>query len=326
MSRHLLPFSLLLCTALAACSGGSSEEKKEKGKKAEEKFEQPGADDPLARKWVRAGEWYAGSPQKLDQQVEKMITEAGVKVEGKPYALLTPHGGIKHSGPTAAQVWGRVEVAPVLVILAPNHFPEGKRLAIWPEGPWLVPGHALATDKALAELARKHMPMLEPDREAFSHHEMEMQMPFVQHKRPDARMVLISIRDNEKRHSAGMSREEVEAMGKGLAAYLRELEATGTDFTFVMTTDLVHYLPEALALEQDTRAMSYITSYDVAGLLDYVQNEKITICGELVMAVGMTALKELGKPPMQWSTRGDNLHSSQKPDKVVGYPGGILWR
>lgn len=315
-----LPLVSLVSLGLSGCKACS------KDKEAAEPEVQPGADDPTARPAARAGQWYAGSAKKLDKQIGDLIGATGAKPEGKAFAVLTPHGGVKHSGPTAAEVWARVEAPPVVVVIAPNHFKEGERLAIWTEGPWLVPGHALAVDADLTAKARVHMPQLVPDRAAFSHHEVELQMPYLQYVRPDVRMVLISLRDNEKQHFLGTSKEEIQALGAGLAAFLQQLEAEGVDFTLVITTDLVHYVPVEQSDEQDTKLMQYITTYDVDGLFDYVKADKVSICGELPAAVGMTALKQLGKPPLQWQTRGNNLKQSKKPEAVVGYPGGILWR
>ena len=320
------PAALLRLTAALVALGWAGCKACSKDEAAAEPEVQPGADDPTARKAVRAGQWYAGTAKKLDKQIGAMMKATGAKPEGKAFAVLTPHGGVKHSGPTAAEVWSRIEAPPVVIVLAPNHFKDGERLAIWTEGPWLVPGHALAVDAGLTAKARAHMPQLVPDRAAFSHHETELQMPFLQFVRPDVRMVLITLRDNEKQHFQGTSKEEIQALGEGLAAFLRELEADGVDFTLVITTDLVHYVPVEQSDTQDTALMQRITSYDVDGLWDYVKADKVSICGEFPAAVGMTALKALGKPPMQWQTRGNNLKQSKKPEAVVGYPGGILWR
>ena len=92
-------------------------------------------------------------------------------MEGKPYAIITPHAGIKYSGPTAAKVWSRIDVPEVVIIVAPNHYSDGERLAIWPEGSWIIPGHAFKTDSELTMRAWKAMPRLKPSRAAFAHHE-----------------------------------------------------------------------------------------------------------------------------------------------------------
>ncbi len=321
----VLAIGLVGCGGEALVPGDKEAGGQETPKEKKIKGPQVGEDIPGARPAGRAGEWYAGDPEKLDAQIEGFIQTSGAKVEGKPRAVLTPHGGVKHSGLMAGEVWARVEVPPVVVVLSPNHFPDGARLAIWTEGPWLVPGHALNVDPELTALARKHMPQLVPDRAAFSHHETEMQMPFLQYKRPDVRLVLITLRDSEKSHFQGTTRAEIDTLGAGLAAFLQELEATGVDHMLLLTTDLAHYVPLAQEQAEDGQLMSYITQYDVDGLYNYVTQEKVSICGEFPAAVAMTALKTLGRPPMQWHKWGNNFHTSKKTDRLVGYPGGILW-
>ena len=94
----------------------------------------------------------------------------------------------------------------------------------------------------------------------------------------------------------------------------------------VLTTDLVPYVPLAQSDEQDTELMRLITSYDVDGLRSYVTKQRVSICGEVPVAVGMTALAALGKPAFGWQTRSNSLHHAQDPEAVVGYPGGVIWR
>ncbi len=287
---------------------------------------QPGADDPDARHPVRAGRWYAETPSAVDKRVDGLLEKTGATVEGTPYAMLTPHAGIAWSGPIAAEVWARVDLPQTVVILAPNHWDQGERLAIWPSGPWLVPGHALATDDDLTARAQHWMPSLVPDREAFAHHEVEMQLPFLQRVRPDAQLVTMAFRDDEKSEFAHVSRDEIDELGHGLAAFLRELEDQGREAVLLFTVDLVHYQSVEVSDRHDPALLAYIQSYDVDGLEAYVTEHEVTTCGEVPAAIAMTALAELGKPPLSWATRGNSLHKGDDPDSVVGYPGGILWR
>ncbi len=286
---------------------------------------QPGADHPDARHPVKAGRWYAETPSAVDKRVDGLLAATGASPEGTPYALLTPHAGIAHSGPTAAEVWARVLLPQTVIVLAPNHWDQGERLAIWPGGPWLVPGHALATDAELTTRAQHWMPALVPDREAFAHHEVEMQLPFLQWARPDVQLVTMAFRDDETSEFAHVTREEIDALGQGLAGLLRELDEEGREVTLLFTVDLVHYQPLAVSDEHDPRVLELIAAYDVDGLVDYVTRHEVTTCGEVPAAIAMTALATLGRPPLSWTTRGTNHHRTRDDDRVVGYPGGILW-
>ena len=69
---HLLPLFSLSC--LMACQAASE---KSEEKEAEGEFVQPGQDDPTARPWTRAGEWYPEDPDELDDTVYRLLDEAG---------------------------------------------------------------------------------------------------------------------------------------------------------------------------------------------------------------------------------------------------------
>ena len=287
---------------------------------------QPGADDPDARHPVRAGRWYAETPSAVDKRVDGLLEKTGASVEGTPYALLTPHAGIAYSGYVAAEVWARVALPDTLIVLAPNHWDEGERLAIWPKGPWLVPGHALQTDDELTARAQHWMPALVPDREAFAHHEVELQLPFIQRARPDVRLVTMAFRDDEESELAHVSTQEIDELGKGLAGFLRELEDQGREVALLFTVDLVHYQPVEVSDRHDPAMLELIAAYDVEGLIDYVTTNEVTTCGQVPAAIAMTALRELGREPLDWTTRGSSLHKGRDRGSVVGYAGGILWR
>ena len=81
-----------------------------------------------------------------------------------------------------------------------------------------------------------------------------------------------------------------------------------------------------LADEHDPKVLSYIQDYDVEGMYQYIRDNKVSVCGEIPVSVGMVALQELGAEPLQWTDRDTSLHAGKDPSSVVGYPGGVLWR
>src|SRR5687767_9731505 len=125
---------MALCLALAAACG--------------EDFVQPGADDPTARQWEMAGDWYPDDPDDLDDEVRGLLGAVDA-APSAAVAILTPHAGIKSSGPIAAEVFARTELPRRIILLAPDHWGDGAHVALWTDGPWLVPGHAIAIDREL---------------------------------------------------------------------------------------------------------------------------------------------------------------------------------
>ena len=68
-----------------------------------------------------------------------------------------------------------------------------------------------------------------------------------------------------------------------------------------------------------------LNSLDVDGLYHYVTTEEITIGGEVVAAMMMSALAGMGREMTDFSVRGDSFHVKQDPEAVVGYAGVIAW-
>lgn len=288
-------------------------------------FDQPGADDPTARPWAKAGAWYPATPGALDDAVAELLDEVDVGAPRPAVAALPPHAGLRYSGPTAAEVWARVELPDTVLILAPDHFGDGEPAAIWTDGPWLVPGHAIEIDYALAQRVQEALPQLRPDRDAFAHHETELILPWLQYLRPEVRIVPIALFDNENHEFPDWSRSKIEAWGEALAQVLEDEAAAGRRVLLVGTTDLVHHVPLSVSEVHDAAVMDFVTQLDVAGLFDYVRDEEVTICGEIPTAIMMATLAAMGHDSMELLALGNSLHVDPDETDVIGYPAAALF-
>jgi len=290
----------------------------------DEPFVQPGLDDPTAREWERAGSWYPEDHIELDLRVEELLAE----VEAEPrraVAIVPPHASLRYSGPTAKEVFARVEIPDTVVILAPDHWGDGEHTAVWTEGPWLVPGHAIDIDRELLARIQPALPDLTPDRVAFSHHETEMMLPWLSTLRPDVKIVPVAIFDNEHSEYPGFDVERIEQWGDAIANLLRAEQSAGREVLLIGTTDLVHHETLEIAEEQDARMMELITELDVQGLYDYVVDNEVTICGEIPVSIMMATLRELGIARMELLELGNSFHVQMDDADVIGYPAAAAW-
>jgi hypothetical protein len=287
---------------------------------------QPGADDPTARPWAMAGSWYPEDPDRLDDRVGELLGEIDAGEPRPALAILTPHAGLETSGPTAAEVFARTRLPDRIILLAPDHWGDGAPAAIWTDGPWLIPGHAIAIDGELVAELQAALPELEADRVPFENHEEEMQLPFVQLLRPDTRIAAIAIVDNSRRHFTGFDVDRVIAWGEALAGVLRAHAEDGEEVLLLTTTDLTHHETLAVSDEQDPELLARIGALDVEGLHDHVTGGAISICGEIPTAIMMAALRSLGRDSIDIIARGSNYHRSGDPDDVVGYPAAAAWK
>jgi AmmeMemoRadiSam system protein B len=322
-------FTLCLVLAATACApaddSAASEDTEAAGDDAA--FEQPGLDDDTARMWTKAGVWYPEDHVELDEAVAALIAEAEVDAEPRAaIAILPPHASLRYSGPTGKEVWSRVAVPDTVLILAPHHWNDGERAAIWTEGPWLVPGHALEIDRDLLARVQEALPELVPDRVAFERHETEMLLPWLQYLRPDVKIVPIAFFDNEHNAFPDFDVERIEAFGLAVAEILRAEADAGREVLLIGTTDLVHHESLALSDEQDSRMMELFAALDVQGLHDYVTTEDVSVCGEIPVAIMMVALRELGVAGMEILARGNSMHVNDDDTDVIGYPAAAAWR
>lgn len=287
---------------------------------------QPGADDPSARRWTKAGVWYPTDPDALDDQVGTLLDAVEVDTVRTATAILTPHAGLSASGPTAAQAFARVEIPDKVIVLAPDHWGEGAPTAIWTGGPWLIPGHAIAIDHALVDELRAALPDLADDPVPFAHHEAEMQLPFLQYLRPDVEIAVVAITDNSRHDFDGFDPARIEAWGHALAGVLQSHRDAGDPILLVTTSDLVHHQSLELADSQGQAFLDHVAALDIQGLYDFVTGDGVTTCGEIVTAIMMATVAELGATSIDVVARGDDLHVFEDPADVIGYPAAVAWR
>ena len=171
--------------------------------------------DPI-RKAAVAGSWYPGSPVAIAAEVERYLAAVvSPPVPGRLVALISPHAGLRYSGPVAAYGYGllRGRSAITVVLVGPSHHAAFDGVALWARGAFETPlgrvpiaedlaSELLAADPALADDARAHR----------HEHSLEMQLPFLQHVVPDLRLVPMLM--------GSQSRGEVEALAGVLARVL----------------------------------------------------------------------------------------------------------
>jgi AmmeMemoRadiSam system protein B len=289
-------------------------------------FVQPGLDDPEARPWTKANTWYPEDPDELDAEVEALLDAAFTGEPRSAVAILTPHAGLNTSGPTAAEIYARVEIPARVLVLAPDHWGDGELEAIWPGGPWLVPGHAIAMDDALRDALRTALPELADDRVPFDNHEEEMQLPFLQWLDPDVTIAGIAIYDNSRHHFENWDVARITEWGEALAGVLEAEAEAGRPVLLVTTTDLTHRETLEVNEAEDAILLEHIAALDIEALHEYVTTEEISICGEIPTAILMATLRAMGRESLEIVANGNDFHHSMNPDSVIGYPAAAAWQ
>lgn len=298
---------LLACTAPTPEDSGLS-------------WDQPDWDTEGARRWSNTGGWYPNDPVEMHAEIQRLL---GAQ-DGTPKAtvsMLAPHARLLSAGDTAAHVYSRVVIPDRVIILVPNHG-AGETLAIWDEGPWLVPGTSFQKDTELTDALRAELPELVPDVDAFSRHPPEMQLPFLAELNPNMTFAAVAIRDTPTEHfEQGFTPEEIDRWGTAFAKVMADNPGT----LLLASTDLTHWESVDTTATQCQEMLDLIAANDVPGLHSYVTEGEVSIGGEIATAIMMSANAKLGYTQADWQHYGDSFHVNEDPESVIGYPSLGTW-
>ena len=248
----------------------------------------------------------------------------------RPVGGLVPHAGWLYSGQIAAKVFGAIAASrspKVVVLLGGVHRRRGREAALFGSGRWETPIGPVEIDDRLADRILGYTNLIVDDPYAHEEeHSIEVQMPFVKHLFPHAKVVPIMVPPVKTACEVG------DAVGRTLVAY-------GYDAVVVGTTDLTHYGPDYGFVpkgvgeaanrwakeENDRRFIDLLCTLQTDKLVpEALQNKNA--CSSGAAAATTAAVAALG------STKGvllDHTSSSdvaretgqEVPDQSVGYAG-----
>ncbi len=186
----------------------------------------------VVRRAAVAGSWYPGTASAINGEVDSYLDAArAAPPPGRLVALVSPHAGLRYSGPVAAYGYGLLRGAAEglsVVLVGPSHRAAFDGVAVHGRGAWETPLGRAAVDEDLAKA------LLDADRVVFDdpgvhrdEHSLEMQMPFLQRLVPGLRIVPVLM--------GSQSRPEVEALGAALGKAL-----AGRRALLVASSDLSH--------------------------------------------------------------------------------------
>lgn len=187
-----------------------------------------------------AGMFYPGQPDRLEQDVSRMLGEhALAESSAPPKALIVPHAGYVYSGSIAAAAYrllapARDEIRRV-VLLGPAHRVYLRGVAVpecdsfsTPLGPVPVDGSAVDTIAGLPGVIRS-------DQAHAEEHSLEVQLPFLQRVLDDFTLVPIVVGQCDP----------------SIPAAVLDALWGGPETVIVISSDLSHYLPYDQARETD---------------------------------------------------------------------------
>ncbi|HUT53907.1 MAG TPA: AmmeMemoRadiSam system protein B [bacterium] len=214
-----------------------------------------------------AGQFYPGSAREIEAQIARLVDEGAARE--KVIGALAPHAGWMYSGRAAGLLYSRIEIPETVVVMCPNHRGLGADAAVMAEGSWELPTGEVQLDGALARAIMARCGFLRDDARAHQNeHSLEVQVPLLQHFRPDFKLTPISL--------SRVSLEECEELGRAIADAVEE---QGRETLVVASSDMTHFESAPAAKKKDGLALERLTALDPAGLYNTVMKNRISMCG-----------------------------------------------
>jgi AmmeMemoRadiSam system protein B len=263
------------------------------------------------RKSAVAGFWYPGDPLVLVREVSDHLRAAGeVAAQGRLVALISPHAGLRYSGPVAAYGLSLLRGRPsaTVVMVGPAHRAVFDGVAVCAHGAFETPLGRVPVAEDLAQALLASDPRLFDDpRPHRDEHSLEMQLPFLQHLVPELRIVPLLM--------GSQTRSEVSVLAGSLSRVL-----PGKGALLLASSDLSHYHSAEVANRLDALVVKDVEAFDPEALMDRIERNHEHACGGGPMVAVMKAARALGADKAAVLRYGDSGDVGEKEkSRVVGY-------
>lgn len=285
----------------------------------------------MVRKPVVAGHFYQSSAGALRREVGEYLSSTSERVPA--IGIVSPHAGLMYSGPVAGAVYSRVVLPSTIILIGPNHTGLGAPVSIMTSGSWETPLGSVEIDETMARAVLSGSPRMREDTLAhLREHSLEVQLPFIQHLKPDFKIIPIQMLDVR----LGVCQEVGKAIAHAIAEHesairtpdestlVQASQSTTHSVLIVASSDMTHYEPARVAKEKDEKAIQYILDIDPEGLHRTVRDLGITMCGFGPVVAMLTACKELGATRAELVKYANSGDVSGDFDQVVGYAGILI--
>lgn len=204
----------------------------------------------------KAGSWYPAAPERLAADLDAYLAPGPVEVPpGTVAAAIVPHAGLAYSGPTAGKSFAALQrnAPETLLLFGAVHTMPLERPAIWMDGAWETPLGPVPVDTELAK-ALCEAGVGEPNPAPHQgDNALELQMPFVRHCFPEARIVPIAVPPEFGIEACGAQAWEVVQVADRQVAVVGSTDLTHYGVSFAFTPQGTGPKALAWAKENDQR-------------------------------------------------------------------------
>ncbi len=266
-----------------------------------------------------AGQFYPADSTKLSKSIEYFLNDAESIKTDKPIALIAPHAGYIYAGQIIADAYNQAKNFnyDLVIILGTNHTTaDFNKIGLYPGNGFQTPLGISEIDTSLAQSLIESCSDCVYNEEAHEkEHSVEVQLPFIQHLFPKAKILPIVIGTPDY--------EMCIRFGKTLASLIKDKNAL-----IVASSDLSHYPFYQDAVTIDKNTLEAVGSLSLQKLKSVIQNQMeegikslaTCACGEGPIVAVIAAVKELGAEKgmvASYANSGNSLIGNKQ--KVVGY-------
>jgi len=274
------------------------------------------------RKPIVAGQFYSAGNNSCLAEINECLREEKLpkSLPETIVAGIVPHAGWTFSGGLAALVFSaikqRCDKVDTFIIFGAAHRYYGLTPAVYNKGSWLTPLGKVTVDEELAEIVLKTVAAVaDPDAHE-GEHSIEVQIPFIQHLFPDAKILPILTPPSEQAILLGDAVGDIikpALEGRGLARLdsPRRGWAKGGQqkkIVCIGSTDLTHYGPGYGFTPMGTgaKALRWASEVNDKEFIDFALQsnpqkmlasaaENYNACGAGAAAAAVAVAKKLGK-------------------------------
>ncbi|MFH1190181.1 MAG: AmmeMemoRadiSam system protein B [Candidatus Omnitrophota bacterium] len=264
-----------------------------------------------------AGSWYPASKEELTKLLRGYLDSAEPEtIEGRIFALISPHAGYQFSGPVAAYGFklASSDSVKTVIIIGFSHRKAFDGIAIYDRGAFGTPLGDVAVDSQLAASIEAQEKRIRFYPEAFSgENSIEMQVPFIQLAFPGASIVPIAFGTQDY--------ADAETLATALETALRGRK----DCLVVASTDLSHYHPYDEANSIDRQLISDLEEMKAGKIYEDVKLGKCEACGIMPIAATLLAAQKLGFNGIKILKYANSGDTSGDKSGVVGYVSAAIY-
>jgi AmmeMemoRadiSam system protein B len=272
----------------------------------------------MIRNPVVAGSFYPGDSSILSKQVTKYLQEASINDSIEDIlGVISPHAGYVYSGQCTAFSFKAIEKKnfDLAVIIAPSHRYADFDFSLGDYDEYLTP---LGGVKVAKDIVKELMERYDLKAHYYANnieHSLEVQLPFLQMVKPDAKIVPIILGEQNSKNSLQLA--------DMLVDFFRErIDKT----VFIISSDLSHYHDSETATKMDKIVADNFEHLDIEMMKKSISFDEIEACGIGGILTLMNLAKKLEYNKVTTLDYRNSGDVSGDYKQVVGYLSSCVYK